>query len=461
MTIKAGETSDLYWLSATEAVNLMRAGDLTATDLVEACLARIEALEDRIKAWAFLDPELPLAVAGEIDARRVRGEDISPLQGIPLGVKDVFNTLNMPTQMGSSLWEGFTPGNDSRAVANLRRQGVIVMGKTVTAEFAVHHPGPTVNPYDFMRSPGTSSSGSAVAVATGMTPIALGTQTAGSTIRPASYCGVYGLKPTFGLIPRTGILKTVDTLDHVTVHARTLEDIRLVFDNIRVRGTNYPVVNRKIDSPEALTLGRPPWRVGLVRGPKWSYAEKYAQDAILNFASEIDRIDGIEVKELELPDIFSRAHEVHDIIYSRMLSYYFEEESKQFDKLSKVFQEMIVRGNRFTLKDYREGLAFQDDLVDTTERMFDDVDVILNLSSGGEAMVGLETPDRPDNCLIWTFARVPALGVPAFQGPLKLPFGAQLVARRYDDYGLMEFADLLAQKGVIGQGPYPDLPIIE
>ena len=202
-------------LTVTEAGEKVRSGELSAVEWCESCIAQVERCEADIHAWVQFEPELALRQAREIDEKRRAGTFDDPLWGAPFGVKDVFNTAELPTCMGSPIWEGFTPGNDARVVAHLRWAGGVMFGKTVTAEFAVHHPGPTVNPHNPDYSPGTSSSGSAAAVASMMVPLALGTQTAGSTIRPASYCGVYGFKPSFGVVPRTGILKTLDTLDHV------------------------------------------------------------------------------------------------------------------------------------------------------------------------------------------------------------------------------------------------------
>src|SRR3990167_8157472 len=187
------------------------------------------------------------------------------LECIPVGVKDIYNTADFPTQMGSPLWKDFTPGNDARAVYHLKRQGANIVGKTVTAEFAVHALDKTLNPYDATRTPGTSSSGSAVAVSMGMVPAATGTQTAGSIVRPASFCGVYGCKPSFGTIPRTGMLKTTDSLDQIgffTVHA---EDLRRLFDSMRVKGENYPISNAALADESRQKSKGDKWRVGFAR----------------------------------------------------------------------------------------------------------------------------------------------------------------------------------------------------
>ena len=445
-------------LSATEAIELIGLGQLTSTELLKSCLSRINELEPTLHAWAYVDEELPLAAAQEIDKSRQRGEPVGALKGVPFGVKDIYNTRDMPTEMGSVLWKDFTPGNDARVVETLRRKGGIVIGKTVTAEFAVHFPGPTLNPYDLRRSPGTSSTGSAVAVATGMVPLALGSQTAGSTIRPVSYCGVYGFKPSFGLIPRTGVLKTIDTLDHVTLLSRTPGDLKLMLDNARVSGSNHPFVVERVDKTAEGPSLPTRWRVVLVRGPKWKGAEAYARYAVENFAKQLQAFEAIDVEKMQLPEVFSEVHDVHEMMYCRMLAYYFKEEIQHSDHISLSFRKMVEYGQQFTSEDYQTGLKFQGDVTKLLEQLFDDFDVILNLSTGGEALVGLEAPDRPDNCLIWSFCGVPALSLPVFSGPSGLPFGAQIVARKYDDYRLLAFAKFLWNEGLINRAPFPDLP---
>ena len=446
-------------MNAAEVVRRIEAGDLSSEELVRSCLARVEELEGAVQAWAYLDPELPLQTAIELDRRRERGESVGVLQGVPIGVKDIFNTRDMPTQMGSPLWEGFTPGNDARVVEKLRWADGIVMGKTHTAEFGVHHPSPTRNPYDPQRSPGTSSSGSAAAVATGMVPLALGSQTAGSTIRPASYCGIYGFKPSFGLVPRTAVLKTTDRLDHVAFMARSVEDMKLVFDLARVSGRNYPFVRRALDQAEQEPSGLKDWRVRLVRGPQWSEAEPYAREALEEFARRVSSLDRVCVYEKELPDTFSRIHDAHERMYCRMLAYYFQEESSHPDKLSSIFSSMVERGRTVTLEDYQEDADFQAERVVELEQEFHDCDVILTLAAAGEARVGLETRDRPDNCLLWTFCGVPSLSIPLNVGPDGLPLGVQIVGAKHNDYSLLAFAEFLVTEGLAtNQGPYPSLP---
>ena len=445
-------------LTAAEAARAMREGRLRAVELIEACLERIAKHDASLKAWVHLAPEHARQQAREIDARRAKGETLPPLAGLPVGIKDVFNTKDFPTGMGSPIWKDFTPGNDARVVHYLKMAGAVLPGKTVTAEFAVHTPGPTVNPHHLDHSPGTSSSGSAAAVAARMVPLALGTQTAGSVIRPASYCGVHGFKPSFGLVPRTGVLKTADTLDHVGWYGRSADDLALMFDVCRVRGRDYPISDAALKDPARQTRGAGPWRVGVVRGPKWSHAEKYAQDALLAFAHEASRKLGsaAAIEEVELPEGFERAHETHTVLYDRCLAYYFKDEFRRPALVSPTMQDIVERGNSIALADYKRALEGQAQLAAKLDQHLTRYHVLLGLSTGGEAPVGRESPDRPDNCLVWTLCGAAAASLPVFRGPNGLPFGLQVVARKYSDYLLLDFCRELERAGLSGEAPVPE-----
>jgi len=381
---------------------------------------------------------------------------VGPLNGIPIGIKDIFNTLDMPTAMGSPIWEGFTPGNDARVVAELRYAGGVILGKTVTAEFAVHTPGPTTNPHHPDFSPGTSSSGSAAAVAAGMVPAALGSQTAGSVIRPASYCGIYGFKPSFGLIPRTGSLKTTDSLDTVALMARSPGDLDFLFELLRVHGLDYPIVHERLSDVSRAKPANRPWRVALIRGPQWREAEPYAQSALIRYANQLAAQEGIEVEEKELPLEFDQAHEIHAGIYDKALAYYFQEEFQQEKLVSPIMKDLIRHGQQITVETYQEALDRQSQLARQLDQLFEaGTDLILNLSTAGIAPKKEVVQEPPDNCLIWTLCGVPAISVPAFTGPQKLPFGAQLVGRRYNDYDLLRFVHLLHSLKLAPEAPHP------
>ena len=453
---KRGEA--LFQLSATDAIDRIKRGDITVIELVNECFRQIERLNSHLHAWVYLDRKLALTQAETIQQKIENGDNVGRLSGVPVGIKDIFNTRDMPTQMGSPIWKDFTPGNDARVVHYLRMADAVIPGKTVTAEFAVHTPGPTLNPHNPEYMPGTSSSGSAAAVAAYMVPLAIGTQTAGSIIRPASYCGVYGFKPSFGLLARTGMLKTTDTLDTVGVFARTVDDLRLIFEGMRVRGLDYPLSDAALNDAQRQDRPDNGWRVGFVKGPKWEFAEGYAQDALIGFAKAVGAVkNSIEVSEVKLPRGFQQAHEIHAIIYDRTLAYYFKEEFKKHTLVSPLMYEIISRGNRISLDEYLSAVERQTELARELDDLFGDHDVIVNLSTGGEPLKGLASVDRPDNCLIWTMCGVPAVNVPAFKGPNGLPFGIQVIARRLNDYLLLNFIKFLRTAGLAPDGTNPPL----
>src|SRR2546425_4750418 len=226
------DRENLHLLTASEAARLISRAALGCQEPVDACLARVREVDGQVQAWAFLDPEHALAQARAADEFRLSGQPIGPLHGVPVGLKDIIDTADMPTENGSVLHAGRTPSRDATVVTMLRAAGAVIMGKTVTTEFATRTPGKTRNPHNAAHTPGGSSSGSAAAVAAGMVPLALGSQTTGSTIRPASFCGVYGFKPTHGLIPRHGMFMISRTLDHVGLFARTIEDVALIAEQV-------------------------------------------------------------------------------------------------------------------------------------------------------------------------------------------------------------------------------------
>lgn len=440
---------ELWELSASEIVRKIETKEITAKDVAVSCAERIKDLDPEINAWTYFDRNRFVENAEAVDKKLLANNNIGKLEGVPVGVKDIFNTADMPTCMGSKIWKGFTPGNDARAVFRVKQEGGVVAGKTVTAEFAVHDPGPTRNPHNIDHYPGTSSSGSAAAVSCGMVPVSLGTQTAGSIIRPASYCGIYGYKPTFGLIPRTGILKTTDTLDQVGWFARNIEDIEMLLDVIRVKGPNYPFVQKYLDERDNKDLGKSQRKVAFLEHPKWNYTEDYTKDAFSKFFNELSSEKNIAASKITLPDSFNEAHKVHDIIYNKTLSYYFAGEYEKKHLVSKVLCGLIQEGLEITLAEYKDAMAKQVSLRGELENFFEEYDVIVTPSTSGEAPLFKKPVDKPDSCLIWSLCGAPALNVPMFSGPQGLPFGLQVVAKRYDDLLLMNFAKKLKEKGFI------------
>lgn len=429
--------------SIGELLTKLQSGELKPSDLSEATLENIAELDPTYRAFV---------IAGDTaHLRRMQesSEGVGLFAHIPIGVKDIYNTADFPTQMGSSLWKGFTPGNDARALFNLKRQGAVVAGKTVTAEFAVHALNETKNPFDATRTPGTSSSGSAVSVALGMVPFATGTQTAGSIIRPASFCGVYGMKPSFGLIPRTGMLKTTDSLDTLGFFSYFGEDLRRGFDAVRVSGLDYPISNRALtdSSRQAKPAGRP-WRVGIARTHTWERASDYAKEALETFAKRLAQETDMDVADATLPELMTRAHETHETIYNKALSYYFQNEYKQAEDISPVMQELIEKGNTISPQAYQEALARQTEMLYVMDDYFAKFDVLLSLSTAEEAPLR-NVIEKPDPSLMWTLTHLPTVGVPAFTSPNSLPFGLQVTARKYNDYLLLSFLDFVRERGLV------------
>lgn len=444
-------------ISAVDAIEGLKKGKFTCHDLTAACLEQIEKFDHHVKAWVYIDKEKAMLQAEAVD-RKIRDKSkLGMLPGIPIGIKDIFNTKDMPTQMGSPIWKDFRPGNDARVVHYLKMADAVILGKTVTAEFAVHTPGPTCNPHNLVYMAGTSSTGSAVSVASYMVPLALGTQTAGSTIRPASYTGIYGFKPSFGLIPRTAMLKTTDSLDTVGFFARTIEDIELMFEVIRVHGLDYPLSNTALMDPQRRNVSNRKWRVAVICGPKWGDAERYAQEALCEYAERLDKVSDVELIEPILPECLWDAHEVHKIIYDRTLAYYFREEYKKQTLVSSIMYKIIEDGNHISLDQYKKALEAQENIARQMDIFFEEnrIDVIVDLSTGGEALKGLGSTDRPDNCLVWTLCGLPAINVPLFLGPNRLPFGAQFVSRRYNDYITLNFIRKLRYADLANDGPNP------
>lgn len=365
-----------------------------------------------------------------------------------VGVKDVINTADFPTEMGSKVWAGFTPGNDARVVTKIKQAGGTIVGKTVSAEFAVHHPGPTLNPHDPSRTPGTSSSGSAVAVATGTVRSALGTQTAGSIIRPASYCGVYAMKPSFGLIPRTGILKTADTLDTVGFFAETPEILRTMLNICRVDGPDYPQTAHLKD-PRLIH------RVGWLRPTCQIEWPTYARLALYYWIEQLNKF--IQVDETLWPAPFPSedCYETHRTIYHKSLSYYFKKEMES-GQVSDIFRSQVEEGRQITLEQYQTALHMQETFSAVADGLLKEFDILITLSSGGHAPHDEREAPRDTN-LVWTMCGVPVINIPALISPDGLPFGISIIARKYHDYKLLDFLDTLVKAGLAPDGPNPRL----
>ena len=427
-------------LSATAAAARIRDGELTSEELVQSCLERIEELEDTIGAWTHLDGEYALAQAKAAQERRQAGESLGPLHGVPVGLKDIFDTEDMPTENGSVVHAGRQPDHDCTVASLLRRAGAVIMGKTVTTELAVLHPGKTANPHDPKRTPGGSSSGSAAAVASCMVPLATGSQTNGSMIRPASFCGIIGYKPTHGLISRHGVLHQSSFLDQIGVFARSVEDAALIAEVLIAHDPNDPDT-RPHAAPklvEAAAAEPPvPPRLAFTGTPAWDKVDADSKEAFPELLEHL----GDSVGKIDLPKPFDSVYDwLKTVMGADQAKNYRREYEQGKDKLSTTLVDMIEAGQKVLAVDYNEAVATRDGLNQMLSEIFDDCDAIIAPASTGQAPVGLDATGDPVFSTPGTFCGMPAITLPLLTGSDGMPIGVQMVAARGDDARLLRTA---------------------
>jgi Asp-tRNA(Asn)/Glu-tRNA(Gln) amidotransferase A subunit family amidase len=436
--------TDLIRLGACDAARQIREGTLTSARLVQACLERIKQREPVIHAWTHLDAAQALAQAEARDQARRNGEACGPLHGLPIGIKDIFDTRDMPTENGTVLHAGRRPRADAHTVSLLRAAGAVILGKTVTTELAVYSPGKTRNPRNPAHTPGGSSSGSAAAVADLMLPAALGTQTNGSMIRPAAYCGVIGYKPTFGLISRAGVLHQSTALDQIGVFSRTVEDAALLASVLFDTDPGDEGMARKggrFEAHEVWEEAPAVRRFGFTRSPFWEEADPAARAAFLEMAKRL------EAEELRLPPAFDTTADLHRTILEFDLARSFAAEyAEGKDRLSDRLRQMIERGQHIPESEYDRAVRAVPVLQQTLDTLLAPYDAVLTPATTGEAPAGLSSTGSPIFCTLWTLCHVPAITVPLLTGPGGLPLGVQLVGARQTDLRLLRAArDLLAR----------------
>jgi len=441
------EITNLNSLSASEAVRLIRDGVISSEQLVEACLARVREIDSKVEAWAFLDPDHALAQARTLDQLRLEGKPFGSLHGVPIGIKDIFDTADMPTENGSVIHAGRTPSRDATVVSMLRAAGAVIMGKTVTTEFAYFSPGKTRNPHNPEYTPGGSSSGSAASVAASMIPLALGSQTNGSTIRPAAFCGVVGFKPTYGLISRHGVFALSPTLDHVGLFARSIEDIALLAEQITGYDENDPDTRPRARIPFVeVAAEEPPLppMFAFIKTPMWERAD---DDTKEGFAEIIEDL-GSQVEEVELFPSAVDAWQWHQNIMSSEMALNLEREwEKSRDRLSEQLRTLIQRGREVRAIDYQRALASINPIHESFVELFEQrYDAILTPAAPSAAPKGLASTGDPSFCTLWTLCGMPAISLPLLQSTSGLPIGVQLVGPRYGDARLLRTARWLAAK---------------
>ena len=433
----------LFELSAAEAISKLRNGEITSEELVHACLNRIEEVDAEIHAWTHLNPDYALEQARELDVRRQGGGPLGPLHGIPIGIKDICDTSTLPTENGTVLDSGRQPNEDCRVVSLLREAGAVVMGKTVTTELAAYGPGKTRNPHNPEHTPGGSSSGSAAAVAAHMVPLAIGTQTNGSVIRPASYCGVVGFKPTHGLIPRTGVLVQSAPLDTVGTFARSIEDIALLTEILVAYDPRDRHTRPRAQPPLIETASQEPPLTPVLafcRTAFWDQAENEMQEAF----AELVEILGDDCHEVSLNEPLEHTIEMHGNIMcadlAKNLAGYYE---RGKDKMTDTLCKMIEFGKNVSAVDYNKAVEGRDFLNSSLNSVFDHYDVIITPAATGEAPLGIDSTGNPVFNTLATYCGTPSITLPLMEGPKGLPLGIQVIGPRYDDARLLRTANWL------------------
>ena len=431
---RAGRTGSRNKLTATEITCAIADRETSCEAVVRDCLERIDAREKDIHAWVNLDAEMALRQAKALDRAGASTRD-QPLLGVPIGVKDIINTADLPTEMGSPIYRGYRPKTDAACVALARAAGAVILGKTVTCEFAGMTPGATTNPHNTAHTPGGSSSGSGAAVSDFMVPVAFGTQTGGSVLRPAAYCGVFGFKPTFGAFNRRGVYPAAENLDTLGLIARSLDDIELVSAVLELRPASRPC-----------SLERPP-RIGLCHTPLWKSAQPETVAAIDDAAEKLSQA-GAQIRTITLPDEFSGLrHAARETInnYERAAAMAHEWAANR-DRISDRLRKRIELGRAMPHADYVAALRLGESCRARFPAILEQVDVLLAPCANGEAPRGLDETGDPGFQAIWTILHAPALSMPTHRGPNGLPVAIQLVARRHDEQRLFACAHWIWQR---------------
>ena len=425
--------SDIFSLSANELVVQLREGEISSVEVCSQYIERIGKFEKDVKAWSHFNKKLLLEKAVEADEHRISGKPLGLLHGLPIAVKDIIGTLDMPTECGTTIRKKMNTSQDSEVVNLLKVAGAIIMGKTETTELAYFHPGKTTNPHDYKRTPGGSSSGSAAAVAAHMAPLSIGSQTNGSTIRPASYCGVVGYKPSYGLISRYGILKQSDKLDQVGIFGKSVEDVALLAKVLIKKDLFDPsTIHYSAESMMDVC------RKGPIFDPKfifyktknWKNVDKESQKSFEIFIKTFKK--NIEV--FDTPSYFDDIPKYHKIIHETDMANNFQLYYKKYKKkLSKEMVSAIERGLKNSAIEYAEAIDFMKRSYDSYKEVFEDYHGILTPASSGVAPKGLGNTGSPEFSTVWTYLGLPSISLPLLTGKNNLPLGIQLIGDKHDD----------------------------
>ncbi|MGP1384855.1 MAG: amidase [Thainema sp.] len=435
-------------LTATAAIAQLRSGQLSVQDLLSDCLQQIEQQEPQVQAWQYLQADRAMAAARQRDrqiAEQItddKGNTMLPLQGVPVAIKDIMATYDMPTEWGTPIHARQQFGYDAAVVERLRAAGAIILGKTTTTEYASAQAPRTTNPHHPDHTPGGSSSGSAAAIAANMVPLALGTQTMGSVVRPAAYCGVFGFKPTFGTVSRVGIMPVSRDLDHVGWFARGIEDLALLYQVLAGSDSRDPDCwggNLQSNWNQTINLAKPP-KIALLQDPNWFQADAIAQSNLYNQAEALTAA-GATVEPLKLPSEFDAYFDcVQVLMCSGLAANHGPDYEQNCDRMSPQMRELIERGFSYSAVDYAQARHAVVHYRQCLANVFDEYDAILTLATTGAAPKGLTSTGSPIFCALWTLCGLPALSLPTGKTDGGLPLAVQLVGPWGKDLELLRVA---------------------
>jgi len=438
--------SEIISLSLEQLASKIKDAQLSSVDVCKAFIERIEKFDKEIKAWAHFDKKVLLEKAEEADEHRRSGKPLGSLHGVPVAVKDIIGTIDMPTECGTVIRKGKSYSQNAEIIDMLHSAGALVMGKTATSELAFLGPSNTTNPHDNSRTPGGSSSGSAAAVASFMAPVSIGSQTGGSIIRPASYCGVVGYKPTYGLISRNGVLRTSYNLDHMGVFGRSVEDVAMLA-RVLIKKDKYDpaTIHYSADNFVEETKKGPLFEPKFIfyKTEHWKLIDKKSQGAFEYFIKSFSK--NIEV--FDTPSYFKDIHKYHQIIHETDLANNFSVYYKKYKKkLSKYMQDAIANGNKHSAKEYAEAIDFMKRSYESYQEVFEDYHGVLSPSSPGVAPKGLKSTGTAEFNKVWSYMGTPCISLPLLEGENNLPLGVQMIGDKYDDHRFLGVANWLEKE---------------
>tara|TARA_B100000674_G_scaffold41989_1_gene29197 strand:- start:110 stop:1438 length:1329 start_codon:yes stop_codon:yes gene_type:complete len=434
---------EIFSLSLEDLAKKIKDAQISSVEVCETYIERISKFEKDVKAWAHFDKKVLLEKAAEADDHRRSGKPVGLLHGVPIAVKDIVGTVDMPTECGTVIRKGKSYSQNAEIIDLLHSAGAIVMGKTATSELAYLGPPATTNPHDKTRTPGGSSSGSAASVASFMAPASIGSQTGGSIIRPASYCGVVGYKPSYGLISRNGVLRTSYSLDHIGMFGRSVEDVAMLA-KVLIKKDKYDTATIHYSTENILSETKK----GPLFDPKfifyktdhWKIIDKKSRESFDYFIKSFKK--NIEI--FDTPSYFKDIHKYHKIIHETDLANNFSVYFKKYKKkLSKFMQDAINNGNKYSAKEYAEAIDFIKRSYESYQEVFEDYHGVLTPSSPGVAPKGLKSTGTAEFNKVWSYLGTPCISLPLLEGENNLPLGVQLVGNKYDDHRFLGVAKWL------------------